>query len=74
MCANYKPISKDRIHLLDLFEPYRIIFQVRNISRYLIHCNRIHSESSLRQKDNLKRVLKNKSPANNRYSVWALVP
>ncbi|RDF79877.1 SOS response-associated peptidase, partial [Acinetobacter baumannii] len=21
MCANYEPISKDRVHLLDLFEP-----------------------------------------------------
>jgi len=21
MCANYEPISRDRIHLLDLFEP-----------------------------------------------------
>ncbi|EMP8701633.1 TPA: SOS response-associated peptidase, partial [Acinetobacter baumannii] len=21
MCANYEPINKDRVHLLDLFEP-----------------------------------------------------
>ncbi|CAI3135827.1 hypothetical protein MWMV1_MWMV1_03084 [Acinetobacter baumannii] len=21
MCANYEPISKDRVHLLDVFEP-----------------------------------------------------
>lgn len=74
MCANYEPIPKDRIHLLDLFELYRIIFQGRNISRYPIHCNRIHSGSSLSQTDNLKGVLKNKSSANNRYLARPLVP
>lgn len=27
MCANYEPISKDRVHLLDLFE---LIFEYSN--------------------------------------------